>query len=80
MDIKRRRITGGILAVLAATVVGCGSANAGSASRESRGSGGGSVYIMADDQHGVGPQNSSRAGGGAAGSLGDALGGPQLQP
>jgi hypothetical protein len=77
VDIRGELITRGILAVLAATIIACGSASAGSASHE-RG-GGGSAYITADAEHGVGLQTGGDPGGGI-GAPGDALGGPQLQP
>jgi hypothetical protein len=77
VDINCKGITSGILAVVAATIIACGSASAGSASH-ARGDGG-SAYITADDQQGVGLHNGGGPNGGI-GAPGDAISGPQLQP
>lgn len=79
MDSKRSRITSGILAVLAATVVACGSVSAGSGGQKLGGANG-DIYITADDHYGINPRNASSSGGGAASAPGDAIDGPQLQP
>lgn len=53
MDSKPKKITSGILAVLTATVVACGSIQ-GAAGRPDVQAGGGSNYITADGSYGVG--------------------------
>jgi hypothetical protein len=79
MDIKRRRITGGILAVLTATVVSCGSVNAGSAGHLVDTRGGGDSYLTANDTYGQGLRGANN-GGGPSVAPADALDGPQFQP
>ena len=80
MDIKRRRITGGILAVLAATVVSCGAVSAGSAGHLDDIRGGGDSYLTASDTYGQGMQNANNSGIGPSVAPTDALNGPQVQP
>jgi hypothetical protein len=63
VDSKRKRITSGILAVLAATVVACGSVGAGSEGRPAEEHPSDGNYITADDYYGVGPQIRSTRGG-----------------
>jgi len=54
VDRKCKRITGGILAVLTATVVACGSIQGSAGSGDAHRGGGGANYLTADDSHGVG--------------------------
>ena len=68
MGVMRKCTTSGILAVLAATVVACGSLGAGqqagSASAAGMkyvaGTGGGTTYLMADGTNGMGAANDRR--------------------
>jgi hypothetical protein len=53
METQRRRITTGIVAILAATVVACGSIQAASGKGEMQ-PGGGSNYLSADQSYGLG--------------------------
>jgi hypothetical protein len=53
VDIKRKRTTGGILAVLVATVVACGSIQ-GATGKADPQLGGGMNYLTADGSYGVG--------------------------
>ena len=51
---RRGRITGSILAVLAATVVACGSIQGSAGKADPQRQGGGANYLTADDSYGVG--------------------------
>jgi hypothetical protein len=79
MDITRTRITSGILALLTATVVACGSIQ-GASGMTGFGIGGGDNYLMANDTYGQGGRDASSGGSGPAVAPAETLDGPQLQP
>jgi hypothetical protein len=54
MNNRSRRITGSILAVLAATVVACGAIQGSAGTTDPQHGGGGAQYLTADDSYGVG--------------------------
>ena len=76
MATKRSRITSGILAVLAASVIACGTVQ-GASGKAGSGSGSGDVFITSDEQ-GTGVRTGSGYGG-PAGVPADGVG-PSLQP
>lgn len=77
MDSKRRQITRGILAVLAATVVACGSIQ-GATGQTDPARGGGTSYLTADENYGSALLQRDNTSGPSAAS-GDNSG-PLLQP
>jgi hypothetical protein len=77
MDIKRARITSGILALLTATVVACGSIQ-GAAGKADLQRGGGANYLTADQTYGIGSGTADSAGG--PGAAPSEASGPSLQP
>jgi hypothetical protein len=54
VDSKRKRITGGILAVLTATIVACGSIQGSAGSGDAQRVGGGANYLSEDGNYGIG--------------------------
>lgn len=78
MDIKRRHITGGILAVLAATVFACGAVQ-GSSGKATSEVGGGDNYLTADQNYGVNSRDTTQSGGSSGAPAADVIG-PSLQP
>lgn len=79
MDIKRSTFTSGILAVLTAAVLACGTIQ-GASGKVSPGTGGGDNYLTANDTYGQGVQSANNSGSGPSVAPTDALNGPQLQP
>jgi hypothetical protein len=79
VDIKRRRITGSILAVLTAAVVACGSMQ-GASGKPGSGGGGGDSYLTADGSYGVGARDATSVPGGIGGGPAADGSGPSLQP
>jgi hypothetical protein len=79
VDIKCKRITSGILALLAATVVACGSASAGSAGHRVGAPGGGENYLAANDSYGQSLMGASKVSGGPSVAPSEAVDGPQFQ-
>lgn len=77
MDSKRNRVTNGILALLMATVIACGTVQ-GASGKTGSGSSGGDVYITSDE-HGTGMRTSNNPGGPAVAPTTDGFG-PSLQP